>query len=82
MIEHIPELVEAGIDSSPEDRRPWREDGIVASQLWPELIGKPLMTIFTDPKLYEKNNMTGIRSKFQKVYLQTVYHRFYFRKTR
>ena len=63
MIEHIPELVEAGIDSLKIEGRMKKH---CMSQLWPELIGKPLMTILPIRNCMRKI-WTGIRLRSQNV---------------
>ena len=63
MIEHIPELVEAGIDSL-------KIEGRMKTALYVATVArtyrKAIDDYFTDPKLYEKI-WTGIRPKFQSV---------------
>ena len=79
MIEYIPELVEAGIDSL-------KIEGRMKTALYVATVArtyrKAIDDYFTDPKLYEKNMDWYQADRNFKVYLQTVYHRILFRKTR
>ena len=79
MIEHISRnWVEAGIDSL-------KIEGRMKTALYVATVArtyrKAIDDYFTDPKLYEKN-MDWYQIEISNVYLQTVYHRILFRKTR
>lgn len=76
MIEHIPELVEAGIDSL-------KIEGRMKTALYVATVArtyrKAIDDYFADPDLYEKN-MDWYKAGNLQMYLQTVYDRILFRQ--
>ena len=74
MIEHIPEMIDAGIDSFKIEGR--IEDGSVCGNGCKELTARRIDDYLEDPKKYEANMLgTGIR--FRIVHTVSLRHGFY-----